>query len=68
MCLYNQSNKNIPGSITKSELAEAYEISLRSFTSWMKIAGIKFSGSHYLPPKVVERITEEFGIPKKWKL
>jgi hypothetical protein len=59
--------ENIPGSVTKSELADAYEISLKSFNTWLKIAGINYKGSHFLPPKVVERITDEFGVPMKWR-
>jgi hypothetical protein len=58
---------NIPGSVTKSEIAQAYGISLRSFSSWLKTAGISFKGSHYLTPKIVEKIIDEFGIPKKWE-
>ncbi len=60
-------NSKIPGSVTKGELAQAYEISPKCFSNWLKTAGISFKGSYYLPPKVVEKITEEFGVPKKWQ-
>lgn len=65
MC--DKNHIKIPSSVRKSELASAYDISTRSFSSWLKIAGIDFKGSHYIPPKVVYQIIDEFGIPQKWE-
>lgn len=60
-------NIHIPAVVTKTELANAYQIPYKSFRSWLRTAKIDFKGSLYLPPKVVEQIIDEFGMPKKWK-
>ena len=57
-----------PANITKSEIAAAYNISLRTLKTWMRTADINFiQGSHYVPPKIVDKIVDEFGEPLEWK-
>lgn len=63
----NFMKEYIPGSVTKSEMAGAYGISLRTFNRWLKTAGIIYEGSRFLPPKVVAKVIEEFGVPRKWE-
>ncbi len=52
-------------SATVTDLATDYDISTKTFRSWLRRANIQKGTSHYLCPKVIQKIYDHFGVPSK---